>query len=89
MSRTRRRTHRNRPPRQIPRFKVYKNRPKYNHVHDVIYTGVVIDAVATVLPDGTEVSNGTIFLDELDDIFILQDSIDAFISHNKLKRPVK
>lgn len=86
MKRTRRR---NRPTRLIPRFKVYKNTPKRVDIHTVTYTGVMIDAVACTLADGTEISNGYIFLDEIDDIFILRDAIDSFITKHNLTPPVK
>lgn len=86
MKRTRRR---NRPPRSIPHFKVYKNTPKRIDIHTVTYTGVMIDAVACTLADGTEISNGYIYLDEIDDIFLLKDAVDFFIEQNNLKRHVK
>lgn len=79
----------NRPPRRIPHFKVYKNTPKRIDVHTVTYTGVMIDAVACTLADGTEISNGYIFLDEIDDIFILRDAIDSFIAKHNITPPVK
>ena len=86
MRRTRRH---NRPPRRIPHFKVYKNTPKRVDVQTVTYTGVMIDAVACTLADGTEISNGFLFLDRIDDIFILRDAIDAFIAKNNITPPVK
>ncbi len=86
MKRTRRR---NRPPRRTPRFRLYKDTPNRIDVKTVTYTGVVIDAVAYTTADGTEVSNGFIFLDEIDDIFILRDAIDNFINKHNLTPPVK
>ncbi|MDE6023009.1 MAG: hypothetical protein K2G13_05855 [Muribaculaceae bacterium] len=85
----RRNPKRNRSNRVMPRFRVYKNTPKRIDIHSVTYTGVMIDAVACTTPDGTEISNGYIFLDEIDDIFILRDAIDAFITKHNLTPPVK
>ncbi len=90
MSRFRKHSHKNRRiQRMIPRFRVYKNTPKRIDVKTVTYTGVVIDAVACTTADGTEVSNGFIFLDEIDDIFILRDAIDNFIHKHNLTPPVR
>lgn len=86
MRRTRRR---NRSPRRVPRFRFYNYTPKRIDIHTVTYTGVMIDAVACTLADGTEISNGYIILDEIDDIFILRDAIDSFIIRHNLTPPVK
>lgn len=86
MSRYRRRK---RPPERRPRFRLYKDTPNRVDVHTVTYTGVMIDAVAYTMADGTEVSNGFIFLDEVDDIFILRNAINDFISRHNLRPPTR
>ncbi len=80
---------RRRPAERRPRFRIYKETPNRIDVHTVTYTGVMIDAVAFTMADGTEVSNGYIFLDEIDDIFILKAAIDNFIQRHKLIPPVR
>lgn len=90
MSKFRKRNHKERRARRVmPHFRVYKNTPKRIDINTVTYTGVVIDAVACTMADGTEVSNGYIFLDEIDDIFILRDAIDNFIHKHNLTPPVR
>ena len=59
-------------------FKVY---PFKSHVF--------VDAIEEIRPDGTEVSHGFFLLNDVDELLLLRDTINAFIENLNLTPPVK